>query len=122
MEPELAATRYGARPSTSPLHPPEADRARRTSSTPIPISRSEEHTSELQSHVNLVCRLLLEKKNSFIHIHTGHLTVVEVLDFSRTLCFIRGFLRVHTNDAAQVRAAFPGSFLPPNIRLVHALG
>src|SRR5260370_41477903 len=25
--------------------------------------RSEEHTSELQSHLNLVCRLLLEKKN-----------------------------------------------------------
>src|SRR5690242_21438425 len=28
--------------------------------------RSEEHTSELQSHVNLVCRLLLEKKNTNI--------------------------------------------------------
>src|SRR6266571_5454071 len=28
--------------------------------------RSEEHTSELQSHVNLVCRLLLEKKNNII--------------------------------------------------------
>src|SRR6266571_2374195 len=27
-----------------------------------PTARSEEHTSELQSHVNLVCRLLLEKK------------------------------------------------------------
>src|SRR5690242_17252971 len=27
------------------------------------VIRSEEHTSELQSHVNLVCRLLLEKKN-----------------------------------------------------------
>src|SRR5260370_3349138 len=27
------------------------------------IMRSEEHTSELQSHLNLVCRLLLEKKN-----------------------------------------------------------
>src|SRR4051812_49514746 len=27
-------------------------------------SRSEEHTSELQSHVNLVCRLLLEKKKT----------------------------------------------------------
>src|SRR5260370_32082524 len=26
------------------------------------IERSEEHTSELQSHLNLVCRLLLEKK------------------------------------------------------------
>src|SRR6266480_1340656 len=29
-------------------------------------SRSEEHTSELQSHVNLVCRLLLEKKKKNI--------------------------------------------------------
>src|SRR2546430_9873656 len=28
--------------------------------------RSEEHTSELQSQSNLVCRLLLEKKNVFI--------------------------------------------------------
>src|SRR5260370_25059978 len=27
------------------------------------VPRSEEHTSELQSHLNLVCRLLLEKKN-----------------------------------------------------------
>src|SRR5260370_26672413 len=30
-------------------------------------SRSEEHTSELQSHLNLVCRLLLEKKNQKSH-------------------------------------------------------
>src|SRR5260370_20237691 len=28
------------------------------------VSRSEEHTSELQSHLNLVCRLLLEKKKN----------------------------------------------------------
>src|SRR5438034_2065795 len=28
------------------------------------LARSEEHTSELQSHSDLVCRLLLEKKNS----------------------------------------------------------
>src|SRR5260370_21729090 len=28
------------------------------------LRRSEEHTSELQSHLNLVCRLLLEKKNT----------------------------------------------------------
>src|SRR5690242_21024689 len=38
-----------------------------TTATPASYSapgsaRSEEHTSELQSHVNLVCRLLLEKK------------------------------------------------------------
>src|SRR5688572_32743142 len=29
-----------------------------------PLLRSEEHTSELQSQSNLVCRLLLEKKNN----------------------------------------------------------
>src|SRR5260370_29984699 len=29
-------------------------------------ARSEEHTSELQSHLNLVCRLLLEKKKTSI--------------------------------------------------------
>src|SRR5260370_10667451 len=28
------------------------------------VLRSEEHTSELQSHLNLVCRLLLEKKKN----------------------------------------------------------
>src|SRR5207237_4878373 len=34
--------------------------------------RSEEHTSELQSHLNLVCRLLLEKKNSKPSIELVH--------------------------------------------------
>src|SRR2546430_12626517 len=33
----------------------------------LPRSRSEEHTSELQSQSNLVCRLLLEKKKIKIH-------------------------------------------------------
>src|SRR5260370_11642037 len=33
--------------------------------------RSEEHTSELQSHLNIVCRLLLEKKK---HIVSAKLT------------------------------------------------
>src|SRR5260370_23187802 len=32
----------------------------------VPCCRSEEHTSELQSHLNLVCRLLLEKKKNYI--------------------------------------------------------
>src|SRR5260370_22317563 len=31
------------------------------------VERSEEHTSELQSHLNLVCRLLLEKKKNKPH-------------------------------------------------------
>src|SRR5438034_7416518 len=33
--------------------------------------RSEEHTSELQSHSDLVCRLLLEKKNKQVSSATG---------------------------------------------------
>src|SRR5260370_32463805 len=35
------------------------------------LPRSEEHTSELQSHLNLVCRLLLEKKKTTTT-HTDH--------------------------------------------------
>src|SRR5260370_20078543 len=40
--------------------------------------RSEEHTSELQSHLNLVCRLLLEKKtNKTEHSSGAHTKIVE---------------------------------------------
>src|SRR5438105_12176260 len=35
-----------------------------------PVSRSEEHTSELQSRVDLVCRLLLEKKKKNSRTHS----------------------------------------------------
>src|SRR6266480_7357515 len=41
---------------------PRAQRAVAEAAQPQCRRRSEEHTSELQSHVNLVCRLLLEKK------------------------------------------------------------
>src|SRR5438132_8141380 len=42
-------------PAAPKSAPPSSPRAR-------PACRSEEHTSELQSHSDLVCRLLLEKK------------------------------------------------------------
>src|SRR5690242_20862991 len=43
---------------------PAIDAASTPVSFQLPVCRrSEEHTFELQSHVNLVCRLLLEKKN-----------------------------------------------------------
>src|SRR5438132_4595816 len=48
---------------------PFSSRPRRfRGAAPDHVVRSEEHTSELQSHSDLVCRLLLEKKN-----HTRHL-------------------------------------------------
>src|SRR5260370_18822473 len=40
-----------------------------------PALRSEEHTSELQSHLNLVCRLLLEKKKKQVRTHSSRSTV-----------------------------------------------
>src|SRR2546427_2270983 len=39
---------------------------------PKPCPRSEEHTSELQSQSNLVCRLLLEKKKNESRQHLVH--------------------------------------------------
>src|SRR5690242_21547413 len=41
---------------------PDLVAALRSKDSQVIYERSEEHTSELQSHVNLVCRLLLEKK------------------------------------------------------------
>src|SRR2546430_8925886 len=40
-----------------------------------PAARSEEHTSELQSQSNLVCRLLLEKKKRCI-VHDSYVTAL----------------------------------------------
>src|SRR3990167_6370146 len=49
--------------SCSPLGRPRRREAPERERTPADIAaRSEEHTSELQSQSNLVCRLLLEKK------------------------------------------------------------
>src|SRR4051812_49999493 len=42
----------------------DSSRSSRWTTRSSTSARSEEHTSELQSHVNLVCRLLLEKKKN----------------------------------------------------------
>src|SRR2546426_5863952 len=47
--------------------------ARKRRRLEFPHARSEEHTSELQSPCNLVCRLLLEKKKLYIHAHVFNL-------------------------------------------------
>src|SRR5260370_1505397 len=46
------------------LSPQTIKHLRHYGSEALELLRSEEHTSELQSHLNLVCRLLLEKKNT----------------------------------------------------------
>src|SRR3712207_7455942 len=45
----------------------------------LDVTRSEEHTSELQSRQYLVCRLLLEKKNNSHAQHTSSITLISHL-------------------------------------------
>src|SRR5256886_8748324 len=49
--------------------------ARSTASRRVTSPRSEEHTSELHSQSNLVCRLLLEKKNNTVR-NEGMFTII----------------------------------------------
>src|SRR5260370_2679894 len=63
---------HDALPILSPVPLGAPDHIRAAAAAPAWCrARSEEHTSELQSHLNLVCRLLLEKKKS--HISNGQL-------------------------------------------------
>src|SRR6266540_6216436 len=48
--------------------------------------RSEEHTSELQSHHDLVCRLLLEKKNKTIYPDSD--IIISVTEYMSNRAFI----------------------------------
>src|SRR3954466_6840377 len=68
-------------------------------------ARSEEHTSELQSHDNLVCRLLLEKRMSFA---TGPATL------PRPLC--------RTPRPAPTGAARVGVCRPPGVPISTLVG
>src|SRR5258706_8553309 len=69
----IVRTRSAFRPVNATIRPPFAKR--RATAAPSPAeaptptihARSEEHTSELQSLTNLVCRLLLEKKKAGVH-------------------------------------------------------
>src|SRR2546422_6832583 len=55
--------------------PAKADRAMRAMLQMKKIDRSEEHTSELQSRLHLVCRLLLEKKKKTSNTAVVHVEV-----------------------------------------------
>src|SRR5256886_5159856 len=50
-------------------------------SRPTCATRSEEHTSELQSQSNLVCRLLLEKKKKLNSLYARHLNPLSLSSF-----------------------------------------
>src|SRR5687768_18281053 len=63
----VSAAKMLAKASSTANRPPQVRSEKRGItgySTLLTISRSEEHTSELQSRLHLVCRLLLEKKKN----------------------------------------------------------
>src|SRR2546422_3997320 len=60
VSPEIRQPRFALSPQTGGCEP---DRGSALSER-LPWNRSEEHTSELQSRLHLVCRLLLEKKKN----------------------------------------------------------
>src|SRR5690242_21298901 len=70
-----ASTRANARSTAAAIRSrgqprlagPNATSSHTVNAIPEHCVRSEEHTSELQSHVNLVCRLLLEKKKKIVN-------------------------------------------------------
>src|SRR5260370_22884466 len=61
--------------------------------------RSEEHTSELQSHLNLVCRLLLEKKKCGAVVSTTGLSTMSCRAGIRSTYEIQG--RMHRKNFCQ---------------------
>src|SRR5689334_24644199 len=72
------------------IWPGDATFAEATAYFPAPLlclrTRSEEHTSELQSQFHLVCRLLLEKKKKkkkklFYHVHNHHIHYLLIIPF-----------------------------------------
>src|SRR2546422_4940032 len=75
--PDFAASPAAA--PTRPPRPPPSNTAKACAWNCAAAARSEEHTSELQSRLHLVCRLLLEKKKrtlrrSLVRRHTTELT------------------------------------------------
>src|SRR5437016_8123634 len=71
------------------------DAARRAIRAHADVPRSEEHTSELQSLTNLVCRLLLEKKKKKNIRHAQY----ELQKQQLTHALTSGRIRTHTSTA-----------------------
>src|SRR6202521_1507132 len=131
------------RPPRSTLFPYttlfRSDYLRVASLTLVPVSpsvpgrdqaRSEEHTSELQSPQNLVCRLLLEKKNHTAHLPSRHNTALPLSSCETrrvALACTAGLPNGHYPRARGVSASVPSFFFfkrappPPSLLFSHPL-
>src|SRR5260370_29635514 len=69
------------------------------SPSPQHIARSEEHTSELQSHLNLVCRLLLEKKKKDIGLPIGP-NCIHIVHSASSSSDAQDWLQAHSGEVS----------------------
>src|SRR2546430_5105459 len=89
-------------------------------STKVAATRSEEHTSELQSQSNLVCRLLLEKQNDSMGPPLGERERLEFVgDSPEELVGIGRLLRVHLQHPGGVPG--PPAVYSPGAGRAHRL-
>src|SRR5207249_8689115 len=82
--------------------------------------RSEEHTSELQSRFDLVCRLLLEKKNDLVNDYSVAAKLVQTLDITSKLAISAAYEALHDAGIQMVREqifATKGKILPGHLVL-----
>src|SRR3954462_956743 len=84
---------------------PGSGRARRAPGS----SRSEEHTSELQSHDNLVCRLLLEKKKMLLDRKSTRMNSSHTIISEAVFCLKKNAL--YREEPRPLSRPFPGGFL-----------
>src|SRR5437773_4625986 len=76
--------------STGEMRLSENAETRNETASVTSVTRSEEHTSELQSHHDLVCRLLLEKKKATAATCTRRHAVVMSASRPSSACHIAG--------------------------------
>src|SRR5260221_10476258 len=77
-------TLFRSKSASSGLIPSSTSMSKAALNSAATALRSEEHTSELQSHSDLVCRLLLEKKKE--HVGSAHPLEPEIRSFVRFAC------------------------------------
>src|SRR2546429_4060315 len=82
----------------------------------VALGRSEEHTSELQSRLHLVCRLLLEKKNNRHKVPFSAYCLSYAVSFPHRL--VPGGPPQHTYETASPTAPIPlSTYLITPLRL-----
>src|SRR5207237_3273898 len=90
---------------------PAGGRTGQAARRPPSGGRSEEHTSELQSHLNLVCRLLLEKKKGKNNIAIVDAATMQLRNFTLALAVERPQRMEITSDGNSWHGVYVGDVL-----------